>query len=149
MANGTIIQSQAVWRGEVTIGGIRAHGEFEVFQSSGGWKFLLRKPLLQAFKVVHDYESDEVQVSGIGGTATLYNQAPKNSAVNIEERGGVHTDGDPIPEEELDSLLEEIPTDFLTDDNAIFTRLTQPHNPKWVVWIVKQVQYGPDLSMEE
>ncbi|KAG2047618.1 hypothetical protein BDR06DRAFT_840744, partial [Suillus hirtellus] len=30
-----------------------------------------------------------------------------------------------------------------------FTRLTQPHNPLRVIWIVKRVQYGPDLTLEE
>jgi hypothetical protein len=74
MANSTIIKLEAVWKGEVIIGGIRAEGEFEVLQSRGGWKFLFRKPMLHAFKAVHDYEVDEVQVLGAGGTRMLQNQ---------------------------------------------------------------------------
>ncbi|KAG2749751.1 hypothetical protein P692DRAFT_20693721, partial [Suillus brevipes Sb2] len=73
MANGTVVQSEAVWKGEVSIGGVRAQGEFEVLHSGGGWKFLFGKPLLQAFKAIHDYEVDKVQVTGIGGTTTLRN----------------------------------------------------------------------------
>ncbi|KAG2349705.1 hypothetical protein BDR05DRAFT_871679, partial [Suillus weaverae] len=60
MANGAIVQSEVVWKGEVVIGGVQAQGEFEVLQSGGGWKFLFGKPLLRAFKAVHDYEVDEV-----------------------------------------------------------------------------------------
>ncbi|KAG2053254.1 hypothetical protein BDR06DRAFT_830568, partial [Suillus hirtellus] len=73
MANGAVVQSEAVWKGEVIIGGIKAQGEFEVLQSGGGWKFLFGKPLLHAFKAVHDYEVDEIRVLGTGGTRTLYN----------------------------------------------------------------------------
>ncbi|KAG2063691.1 hypothetical protein BDR04DRAFT_961134, partial [Suillus decipiens] len=73
MANRTITPSEAVWKGEVVIGGIQTVGEFKVFQSGGGWKFLFRKPLLRAFKAVHNYETDKVQVTGIGGTVTLCN----------------------------------------------------------------------------
>ncbi|KIK35641.1 hypothetical protein CY34DRAFT_95739, partial [Suillus luteus UH-Slu-Lm8-n1] len=74
MANGTIIPSQAVWKGEVEIAGIKAHGEFEVFDSGGGWKFLFGKPMLHAFKAVHDYSTDQVRITGKGGTATISNQ---------------------------------------------------------------------------
>jgi hypothetical protein len=76
MANGTVIPSEAAWKGDIVIGGIQAAGEFKVFQSGGGWKFLFRKPLLQTFKAVHNYEIDEVSITGIGGTATLCNQIP-------------------------------------------------------------------------
>lgn len=60
MANGTITLSKAVWRGEITLGGVMAQGEFKVFRSGGGWKFLLGKPLLRAFKAVHNYDRDKV-----------------------------------------------------------------------------------------
>lgn len=60
MANGTITLSKAVWRGEITLGGVMVQGEFKVFRSGGGWKFLLGKPLLRAFKAVHNYDRDKV-----------------------------------------------------------------------------------------
>lgn len=61
----------------------------------------------------------------------------------------VSSDEGLISAEELDSVLKDIPTDFLMDDKAIFTRLTQLHNPLRVIWIVKHVQYRSDLMQEE
>lgn len=49
MVNGAVIPSKALWKGEVMIGGIKTEGEFKVFESGGGWEFLLGKPLLHAF----------------------------------------------------------------------------------------------------
>ncbi|TFY82666.1 hypothetical protein EWM64_g1338 [Hericium alpestre] len=49
-------------------------GEFEVFDSGGGWSFLFGKPLLVAFRAQHDYEDDLVHVSGANGQTTLHNQ---------------------------------------------------------------------------
>jgi len=75
MANGVIVPSQAVWRGEVEIAGVKAQGEFEVFDSGSGWKFLFGKPMLHAFKAIHNYETDQVDITGKGGTRTLLNQS--------------------------------------------------------------------------
>lgn len=52
MANSTLVPLKATWRGEVMIAGIKTQGEFEVFDSGGGWEFLFRKPMLHAFKVM-------------------------------------------------------------------------------------------------
>ncbi|KAG2058756.1 hypothetical protein BDR06DRAFT_836973, partial [Suillus hirtellus] len=73
MANGTIVPSQAIWTGNIMIGGIQVQGEFEVFDGGGEWKFLFGKPILQVFKAIHNYRMDQVQISGIGGTKMLYN----------------------------------------------------------------------------
>ncbi|KIJ58243.1 hypothetical protein HYDPIDRAFT_61227, partial [Hydnomerulius pinastri MD-312] len=62
MANGSIVHSEALWEGEITVGNIRTHGAFEVFNSGGSWKFLFGKPLLQAFNAVHDYTPDTVRI---------------------------------------------------------------------------------------
>ena len=58
MANGVIVPSQAVWKGVLELGGLRAEEEFEVFDSGGGWEFLFGKPLLHCFKALHDFEAD-------------------------------------------------------------------------------------------
>lgn len=87
MANRAVVQSEAVWKGEIVIGGVKARGEFEVLQSGGGWKFLFGKLLLQVFKAVHYYKVNEVRVSGTGGTTTLYNQVPNNSTTVLKEPG--------------------------------------------------------------
>jgi hypothetical protein len=171
MANSTIIKSEAVWKGEVIIGGICAEWEFEVLQSRGGWKFLFGEPMLHAFKAVHGYKVDEVQVLGAEGTRMLQNQSQrkKMSIEEVEEPEETHivakeeqkreqtiveetpntieqttliciiTDSEPIPENKIGPLLKEVPTDFLANDEAIFTRLTHPHNPKCVIWIEKRV----------
>ena len=50
-------------------------GEFEVFNSGGKWAFLFSKLLLKAINCIHNYAQDEIMVSGLSGTCTLYNQA--------------------------------------------------------------------------
>ncbi|KIN96157.1 hypothetical protein M404DRAFT_33567 [Pisolithus tinctorius Marx 270] len=50
MANRAVILSEATWMGMINIEGMEVTGTFEVFDSAGGWVFLFRKPLLQAFK---------------------------------------------------------------------------------------------------
>ena len=181
MANGTVIPSKAVWRGEVTINGISAQGEFEVFDSGGGWKFLFGKPLLHAFKAIHEYETDTVSITGKGGSTTIRNQSHarqphiEESSENMSHKlaetgimqntavGGknppprevlphhnmptvAHTDQAWLPEPKTPGIT---PLNFLQDDAAIFTRATDPKNPKRVMYIVKAVQYGETLTPEE
>ncbi|KAG2057624.1 hypothetical protein BDR06DRAFT_878132, partial [Suillus hirtellus] len=74
MVNGAVIPSKAAWKGEVTIGGIKTEGKFEVFKSEGRWEFLLGKPLLQAFQAIHKYETDVVHITGEGSATIIYNQ---------------------------------------------------------------------------
>ncbi|KAH7918391.1 hypothetical protein BV22DRAFT_977878, partial [Leucogyrophana mollusca] len=73
MANGAITTSEAVWQGQITIKDVTTHGEFEVFDSGGGWAFLFGKPLLRAFRAVHDYTSDEVRIADAKGSSILHN----------------------------------------------------------------------------
>jgi len=70
MANGVIVPSQARWRGIINLGGVEAQGEFEVFDSGGGWAFLFGKPLLRAFKARYNFEDDTVTVTGNNGAPT-------------------------------------------------------------------------------
>jgi hypothetical protein len=49
MANGTVARSEAIWSGTVELDRVRTTGAFEVFDSTGGWSFLLGKPMLQSF----------------------------------------------------------------------------------------------------
>ncbi|KAG2071616.1 hypothetical protein BDR04DRAFT_956738, partial [Suillus decipiens] len=73
MANGIVIPSKVSWKGEVTIGGIKTEGEFEVFKSGGGWEFLLGKLLLRAFRAIDEYETNMVHITGEGGSTIIYN----------------------------------------------------------------------------
>jgi hypothetical protein len=76
--------------------------------------------MLQAFKAIHDYETDQVQVSGIGGTKILYNHGKRQAAVEeIEEQ-----------KEGRQSPSKVTPANLLQDDNTIFTRISDPFNPK-------------------
>ncbi|KIO14673.1 hypothetical protein M404DRAFT_118868, partial [Pisolithus tinctorius Marx 270] len=62
MANGTIIPAVAQWTGTIRAGDVKTQGTFVVFNSGGGWAFLVGKPLLIAFKAQHDYNTDQVTV---------------------------------------------------------------------------------------
>ncbi|KAG2336352.1 hypothetical protein BDR05DRAFT_896846, partial [Suillus weaverae] len=73
MANGSIVNSDAKWLGIIEVGGVQVKGEFEVFNSGGGWAFLFGKPLLQSFKAEHDYKTDSIRISDDSQSATIYN----------------------------------------------------------------------------
>ena len=160
MVNGTIVPSRAVWKGEVSIKGIKTQGEFEVFDSGGGWKFLFGKPLLHAFRAIHEYETDTIHISGKGGTTMIHNQGQDMKATveeaNDNEAAGsttipirVITDNEPLPDNEMGTLFNSIPTNFLGDEAAIFTRVADPRNPKCIAYILKAVQYRKSLNPEE
>ena len=51
MINGTTLQSEVRWTGIININGVKVMGTFKVFNSRGGWVFLLEKPLLMAFRL--------------------------------------------------------------------------------------------------
>jgi hypothetical protein len=74
MANGNIVNLLAKWSGMIEIKGIRAKGEFEVFNSGGGWGFLFGKPMLQAFRAIHEYETDTIHILDQQWGITLFNQ---------------------------------------------------------------------------
>jgi hypothetical protein len=74
MANRALVPSQATWTGTFEIKGIKARGTFKVFDSSSRWSFLFGKPMLQAFKALHNYTTDTIQVRDDEHPATLTNQ---------------------------------------------------------------------------
>ena len=74
VANGVVVQSEARWEGTIEVDGVSATVAFEVFDSGGKWDFLFGKTLLETFRAVHDYKTDEIIVHGKGGETTLYNQ---------------------------------------------------------------------------
>ena len=75
VANGVIVGSEATWKGKVEVNGVSTDVIFEVFDSGGKWDFLFGKTLLETFKAVHNYESDEITLRGIEGTTVIRNQA--------------------------------------------------------------------------
>ncbi|KAG2742819.1 hypothetical protein P692DRAFT_20720974, partial [Suillus brevipes Sb2] len=54
-----------------------------------------------------------------------------------------------LPEDAVKELCDTIPTNFLDNDAEVFTRTTDPRNPRRVAYIVKAVQIGNDLSPDE
>ncbi|KAG2743095.1 hypothetical protein P692DRAFT_20700954, partial [Suillus brevipes Sb2] len=74
MANGNIVNSLVKWNGTICINGVKTQGEFEVFDSGGGWGFLLGKPILQAFEAVHDYKTDVISISDGKNSTKITNQ---------------------------------------------------------------------------
>ncbi|KAG1756390.1 uncharacterized protein EDB91DRAFT_1241464 [Suillus paluster] len=79
MANGTIVNSEAKWSGTIELNGVRAQGQFKVFNSAGGWAFLFGKPLLTTFKATHDYVTDSITVSNESQSMTLANEVRQPS----------------------------------------------------------------------
>lgn len=87
MANGTIVASEAQWSGIIELDGVRTRGQFEVFNSGGGWAFLFGKPMLQAFRAIHDYNNDSIKIANDSRSATLMNQVAHPHAMQQVENG--------------------------------------------------------------
>lgn len=83
MADGTITLAEAEWMGTIQIAGIKIQGSFLVFSSSGGWAFLFGKPLLTAFKAVHDYSDDTITICDNSQHAILNNRINDPTHVHI------------------------------------------------------------------
>jgi hypothetical protein len=219
MADGTIVPSCGRWSGRVTLGSQSANGSFEVFPSGGGWSLLFGKPLLRAFKAVHDYENDTLKIPHNGNWTVLTNKyteaiaeenmstltgdvkSPSRQVLTSILANANHVDkqtlleklvttAEPVysvthkskcqgrrtrnrlkrdedkpghiqtlpsidnvwtvldtskPDDE-GSLQPEIDLD---DDTSLFTRATNPHNPRRVAEILKKVAVGVNLSGEQ
>ena len=147
MADGSLIEPLAVWEGKMEIAGVEVHGAFEVFDSGGNWEILFGKPLLKAFKAIHDYTSDIVTIGNEELSATLQNEINISTVKNKCENQGTldkqdqnsHDNGKTSPKEDLvethdtgqqeeqqDTPAAEINLDALKDDDNLFTRFTNP-----------------------
>jgi hypothetical protein len=153
MADGSIVKSSGRWEGEISVKNITGKGAFEVFDSKGNWDFLFGKTLLKAFKAIHDYNTDEVKIEGVGGLTILKNQVytmearkhpklrattPPICVVTEEEQ---HLDGD--------NPAAEIKVKALQENNNLFTRKTKPHKPERVAEILRLITIGNDLSEDK
>ncbi|KAJ3925333.1 MAG: hypothetical protein NXY57DRAFT_967998 [Lentinula lateritia] len=67
IANGSVVPGTVRWKGRINVEGAEVDGDFEVFDSGGGWKFLFGKPLLEQFLAVHDYGKDTIKLQGSRG----------------------------------------------------------------------------------
>jgi hypothetical protein len=146
VANGAVVQSEARWEGEIEVNGVRAKVALEVFDSGGRWDFLFGKTLLETFKAIHNYELDEITISGNGGETTLRNQAltthqptPTPTICTITEEAQWANDEQP----------SEINEEAFQGNKELFTRLTDPFKPERVEEIIRLVTIGDDLTPDE
>ena len=74
MADGRLVLSLGVWKGQVTVKGISQLGTFQVLNSNGAWALLFGKPLLESFRAVHDYAKDIINIPNEKKWVMLENQ---------------------------------------------------------------------------
>ncbi|THH13172.1 hypothetical protein EW146_g7017 [Bondarzewia mesenterica] len=178
MADGTVIKSEARWQGTIQLGSVRAKGEFEVFNSGGGWSFLFGKPLLITFNAIHNYTEDTVRVANATNSETLTNQLhlvhyariadtmDVNLILDIKQHavipeGSPHSSKQPEPTQppnvayvntETDSSdagVEQLHLPQLSNDPSIFTRHTDPQAPARVAALLKAIRIGTDLTPDQ
>ena len=151
VANGMIVRSEARWEGRIEVNGISAKVAFEVFDSGGKWDFLFGKTLLETFKAVHDYKTDEITVHGNEGKTVLHNRHDQSQPQLVTQplsTPSVCTTIDetqPQGEEEL----SEVDVGALKNNANLFTRMTEPHKPERVQELQRLITIGDDLSPEE
>lgn len=154
MANGTIIPAVAQWTGTIRAGDVKTQGTFVVFNSGGGWAFLVGKPLLIAFKAQHDYNTDQVTVSDGEHMLTLHNRY--HDQTHEQVMGNKHKTLD-IKQRDTDkrTMASEGPStkpcavNQINSDEDIFTRQTNPFNIKRIEYIQKAVKIGNELTTDE
>ncbi|KAJ7608482.1 hypothetical protein DFH06DRAFT_1017656, partial [Mycena polygramma] len=71
VADGQEIWPYGRWHGEVDVGGVRVPAWFEVFECGGSFDIILGKPWLHSVQAIHDYKSDEIQISTDNGKETV------------------------------------------------------------------------------
>ena len=179
MANGTIIPSKAHWEGTVDVGEVKAKGEFEVFDSGGSWDFLFSKPLLRAFKALHDYEWDTITVKGqnkeslveqINAQREAEEQRTEDKHTCHKEENFTEADGSleeydddedfaiegdqtkSIASETLEETTENVFQTGSSAETNIFTRNVGERGAfrkERVDAIMKMVKIGDDLTLEQ
>ena len=150
VANGVIVQSEAKWEGKIEANGVSTEVRFEVFDSGGKWDFLFGKTLLEAFKAVHDYKSDEIQLIGDGGETTLKNQAHRvERPQQVTSKPTICVTTEETQTGEDDVSLADMNIGAFQGDNNLFTRMTEPFKPERIQEILRLVTIGDNLSTEK
>lgn len=150
VANGTIMESEATWKGVVKVNGVSAEVAFEVFDSGGKWDFLFGKTLLETFKAIHNYESNKIIIHRTGGKTTLHNQG---HTIAKQEHQPVPPTPVCIVTEEAqpngDEELSEVEVETFQNNANLFTCMTEPHKPERVQELLCLITIGDNISMEE
>ena len=178
MGDGTIVPSQAVWRGKMQLSDLVVEGEFEVFDSGGSWGFLLGKPALRSFQAVQEYGPDTVNINNNCKTVTLLNEIKKpraggdkpnvNLTLDVKQHdifiGGNSETKPPLREVPYNNYSDNIKACANNDvhpvyvtstetpninPESLFTRKDNPRNPERVKKIIQEVTIGPDITAEQ
>ena len=146
VANGVVVESEGKWKGKVEVNGVSTDVTFEVFDSRNKWDFLFGKTLLEAFKAIHNYESDEIAIWGTGGRTILRNQSDARGRPTLSTPICIVTETAQTGEDEH---LAEVNVEALKDNISLFTRMTEPHKPERVQELLRLINIGDDLSTTE
>ena len=111
------------WTGGVTLGGRTAKAAFEVFPSGGGWSLLFGKPLLQAFKAIHNYKDDTLRIPCDGGWTVLANKYM--GPTNIDDMSAFKGDVKSPSRQVLTSILTHI--EHVDKQNALEIFIAAEH----------------------
>jgi hypothetical protein len=162
MANRALVKSQAMWTGMVRLGKIKVQGTIEVFDSGGGWLFLFRKPMLQAFKANHNYKQDIIQVRDSHNITKLKNQIGSDyytSCTNGEAPAVTdwkHPWGDlllAVNDKSGQPILgpewSEVPIEDLEGTTSAFTRQQNPFSQAQVDALLKAIEIRSDVTEEQ
>lgn len=171
MANGTIIKAEAEWEGTMRIKGVETRGSFLVFNSGGGWAFLLGKPLLAAFRAIHEYGTDTIKIGDNKNQVMLTNHffdsrhlqvAGKQghtldikqiAQVEKENTGSINMETQVLKEQAMEASttarLAVYKIDTEQADAKVFTRRTDPFNRQRIEYITRSIKIGDDVTPEE
>lgn len=101
-----------------------------MFDSNGGWDFLLGKPLLWCFNAQQNFAEDTVTISEAGG----------------ENRKVLHNGGPKEAVKYYTKLIAPVQTVQARDKETIFTHETNPWKPECVVRIFQEVTIELDTT---
>jgi hypothetical protein len=145
----------------VKLEGIQTTGTFEVFDSAGGWSFLLGKPLLKSFWAHHDHEHDEIQVSNTKKSAVLTNQIGNPYYARQALQGTLLTTDwkqgqkgastavnslDKISRQEEQKGKAQRHQESCKVGAPVLGRQTDPFHPRRVEAVLRAITIGDDLS---
>ena len=119
-----------------------------MFDSGGRWDFLFGKTLLETFKAIHDYNRDEITISGYGGSTMLCNQTPTTNQHQPPATSPICVVTDE-PQHNDEEQPSEINVEAFQGNSKLFTRLDNPFKPERVEEVLRLVTIGDDLSPDQ
>ncbi|KAH9897772.1 hypothetical protein C8Q73DRAFT_725992, partial [Cubamyces lactineus] len=134
MANGATVKSQGKWRGLFDFQGVHVNSAFEIFPSQGAWSFLIGKPLLEALKATHDYESDQIIVSNDRYKTVIENQRGRTWGDRALKHKGLMLT---LDAKMCHTMIEAEETEYTVKD-ALTDTITQQITPRFKTVTVEE-----------